>query len=480
MDGGGFVSLSPAIIKGAIMKYEEFLKSKKKYHKEIGFEVNNLPDIMFDYQKDLTKWSLRLGKSSLFVNTGLGKTLMQLVFGQEVYRKTNKNIIIVCPLGVTNQTIDEAKDKLDIDVNCLRYGESKKGLNIINYEMLDKINTKDFDCIIADESSRIKHHDAKTRKIFTDLFDNYSYKLCCTATPAPNDYMELGTHSEFLNVLKRKEMLSMFFINDQDITQKWRLKGHAQEEFWHWVSSWAAVMIHPRDLGYDDKRFDLPRLHTHEHVIETNKKFKNELFVSQAETLQERREARKITVEDKISLLSEKINNSNDIHLVWCDLNIESDLAKKSIKDAVEIKGSDSFDHKEKSMLDFAKGKIKCLITKPKIAGHGLNWQSCHKMHFIGLSDSFESYYQAVRRCWRFGQKHEVDVNIYTSDLEGSILQNIKRKERDYINMFNVMKDNTKKYVIENIKSHEIIDSNYNPMVNIELPLFLQEELLCN
>ena len=458
-----------------INNYNNFLKNKNIIHKSSGFECNDLPDILFDYQYDLVKWSLMLGKSSLFTDTGTGKTIMQLIFGQKVYEKTNKSCLIVSPLGVSFQTIEEAKNKLDLNVNWLKYNDYRKGLNIINYESLHKINLNDYDCIVLDESSILKSYSGKIRNMLIDMYKNYSYKLCCTATPSPNDYEELGNTSEFLNILKRKEMLSMFFIHDSADTSKWRLKKHGKEKFWEWLSSWAAIMSNPKDLGYK-KDLTLPELKIHNHILETNIKFKDELFVTEAETLQERREARRLTLFDKIKMLSEKVNKSNEVHLVWCDLNIESELAKKNINDSFEVKGSDKDEYKEKTMLDFAKGKIKCLITKPSIAGFGMNWQLCHNMHFIGLSDSFESYYQAIRRCWRYGQKNEVNVNIYLSNLETSVLRNIKTKETRHNKLINILSGHTKRYLTDNLHHHKIIDQNYEMNKNVILPYFIRSE----
>lgn len=455
------------------MNYEDFIKQKSIINKPSGFEVNDLPEMLFDYQKDLVSWSLRNGKSAMFTDTGTGKTIMQIIYGQKVYEKTNKNVLLLAPIGVSYQTVKEAKDKLDIEINNLRKNYFKKGLNIINYERLHTINVNDYDCIIADESSILKSYSGSTRNMIIDLFRFYNYKLCCTATPSPNDYEELGNHSEHLNILKRKEMLSMFFTHDSGDTSKWRLKKHAENKFWQWLSSWAVIMRNPLELGYT-KDLSIPELITQLHIIESDVKFKDELFVSEAESLEERREARKLTLKDKIKLLSENINNDNNIHLVWCDLNIESEMAKANIKSSYEIKGSDKEDYKEKTMLAFANGEIKCLITKPSIAGHGMNWQACHNVNYIGLSDSFEDYYQSVRRCYRYGQKQKVKVNIYLSNLEKSIYRNIQDKEKKHEILMKVLIEHTLNNIKENLKKTTIQKISYNADKNIILPKWVR------
>jgi superfamily II DNA or RNA helicase len=458
------------------MNYKNFLKNKdiKVNNSDLEILRNDLNNKLFEYQKDLVNWSLKLGKSALFTDTGTGKTIMQLEFAEKVYQKTNKNCLIVCPLGVTYQTVEEAKEKLDINVNILRNNPFKKGINIINYEMLDKVNYVDYDCVILDESSILKNYSGKLRQKIINSFHNYTYKLACTATPSPNDFMELGNHSEFLNNMKRVEMLSMYFVHDSGNTSQWRLKKHSIYDFWKWVSSWGAIMHNPADLGYNDKRFNLPKLNYNEIIVNSNKKFNAGFFAISANTLSERREARKITLDQKVDVLSNIVNNSNDIHLIWCDLNIESEKAKKNIKDTIEIKGSHSFQYKEEMMLKFAKGQIKCLVTKPSICGFGMNWQICNNMSFLGLSDSFEKFYQAIRRCWRFGQEKDVNVNILSSNLEKNILQNIKRKESDFSYMYEIMKKNTKNYLYQNI-----IDNNNDIPIKkkkkINIPDFLGE-----
>ena len=271
-------------------------------------------------------------------------------------------------------------------------------------------------------------------------------------------------------------MLSMFFVNDCNQTQKWRLKGHAVDKFWEWIASWAAIIRRPSDLDYENDGFILPPLRIIHHEIESKKILPGQLFPKIAETLTERREARRETIDEKIEL-TKRLANTNGINLIWCDLNLESEILSKNIEDSVEIKGADSDEHKEKSMIDFADGKIKNLITKPQIAGFGMNWQCCNNIIFFGLSDSFERYYQAIRRCWRFGQKKEVHVHILTSDIEGNILQNIKRKEVNAKKMQTKMIEFTKQFVKENIQNAKYQKTDYNPKIKIQLPDFLKKEM---
>ena len=455
------------------MDYKEFISNKFIKQKDSGFKIDKseLNPVLFDYQKDLVVWALRKGKAALFTGTGTGKTFMQLSFADKVFQRTNKPVLILSPLAVSKQTELVARDILNIPAKVCECQEDViDGINITNYEKLEKFNTSIFGGIVLDESSILKSFTSSTRNLIIDLFKFTPYKLACTATPAPNDFMELGNHAEFLDVMTRPEMLSMFFYHDGGDTSKWRLKGHAVDKFWEFVSSWAAMLTMPSDLGYSDEGFKLPPLDIKEVVIKSDKKPEGCLFAFEAQDIQERRANRKATLSDRVAECANIVNSSEDIFLVWCDLNDESAELKRQIKNSVEVKGSDSPEHKEKAMLDFAAGKIKCLISKPSICGFGLNFQVCHKMAFVGLSDSFEQYYQAVRRCWRFGQKSPVEVFLITSELEGAVLDNIKRKEKDADVMTQSMIAMTKDYVINNIKNSEYIDRTYKPKTDIIVP----------
>ena len=436
-----------------IEKYNEFLKTKKHNFDNYGFNINReeLNNKLFDYQKDLVKWALKKGKCALFTMTGTGKTFMQIEWAKQIYKKIGGKIIIFAPLAVNIQTKKEG-EKFGVKINLAESQDDIiDGINITNYEKLHKFIPESFTAVILDESSILKNFSGKIKKKIIDSFMHTRYKLCCSATPAPNDFMELGNHAEFLNIMSRNEMLSMFFVNDTDSTQKWRLKGHGKKRFWEWIASWAAVLEKPSDLGYSDEKFILPDLVVSEITINKNIPIPGMLFSKMAETLSERREIRKITIKERCDIVAEKINKSEDIFLVWCDLNSESKYLKKVINNSVEIKGDDRSDYKSKKMIEFSEGKIKCLITKPSIAGFGMNWQICNKMFFVGLSDSFEKYFQAVRRCWRYGQQKKVDVFIVYATGEGNVIKNIKRKEDDSKKMINEIIFFTKKIVKKNV-----------------------------
>lgn len=460
------------------MTYEEFLKNKRIEILNSGFDINKneLNSNLFEFQKDIVRWALKKGKSAIFANTGLGKTAMQLEFSYQVWRRENKPILILAPLAVSEQTIREAEKLFNYTVRFIEDNEDIiNGINITNYEKLHKFDTDKFVCVVLDESSILKSFTGKIRTEIIKRFEKTKYKLACTATPSPNDFMELGNHSEFLNVMKRNEMLSMFFIHDSGETSKWRLKGHADNKFWEWVASWAVVIRKPQELGYNDERYNLPKLNIKEIFVKSNYKKEGQLFNGTAKTLTERRTARKDSLENRVKKAAEIVNNSNDVYLVWCELNEESKQLKNSIEKSVEVKGSDKSEHKKKSLLEFGENKIKCLVSKPKLAGFGMNWQNCNNVIFTGLSDSFEQYYQAVRRCWRFGQTKEVNVYIITSEQEGSTLNNIKRKEKDYNVMMDKMSELTLKIVKENLMHNEVINSDYNPQIEMKLPKWIEE-----
>lgn len=457
------------------MSYKNFISNKFKVKKDCGFELdrNELNPKLFAYQKDLVLWGLRRGKSAFFTGTGTGKTFMQVEWAKHVHARLNMPVLILSPLAVSVQTVNEAR-KLGIDVNlCREQAEVVNGINITNYEKLEHFVPVSFGGVVLDESSILKSFASATRNTIINGFRETPFRLACTATPAPNDFMELGNHSEFLDAMTRTEMLSMFFYHDGSDTAKWRLKGHAEDKFWEFVASWAAILTMPSDLGYDNDGFELPPLNYNEIVVKSNSIPEGWLFAFEAQNLQERRENRRSTTKERVAVCADIVNNSNDIHLIWCDFNIESEMLKKSIKDCVEVKGSDSPEYKEKAMLDFAAGKIKCLISKPSICGFGLNFQVCHNMSFVGLSDSFEAYYQAVRRCYRFGQTKPVNVNIITSDLEGAVVENIKRKEKDSLRMHAAMVEHTKSFVKENIDNIKTYDRDYNPTQKIIIPSWI-------
>ena len=444
-----------------MIEYADFLNSKLTFNQSTGFEPTELNSMLFDFQTDITRWAIRIGKAAIFADCGLGKTPMQLEWGKQVHENTQGNVLILAPLAVSQQTKREG-DKFGIRVNVARsMDDIVDGVNITNYEMLSHFDPDQFSGVVLDESSILKNFSGKMRTEIIESFEKTSYKLACTATPAPNDHMELSNHAEFLGVMTRQEMLSMFFVHDGSDTSKWRIKGNAQSEFWKWLCSFAVMIRKPSDLGYDDDGFILPAIKLHEHVTDASKIPDGYLFPVEALTLQERLSERRSTIETRSMKCAELINGSNKQWIVWCNLNAESSAAARLIDGAVEIVGSDKREKKEDAFLRFTSGDIRVLVTKPRIGGFGMNWQHCHNVAFLGLSDSYEQYYQAVRRCWRFGQTEKVNVHIITAETEGAVLQNIKRKEKDAERMAISMVDNMSDLNEKNIKGTEKTSSPY-------------------
>lgn len=406
--------------------YSEFLKQKEMTAPPSGIEpTKKINPKLFDFQQDIVGWALRRGKAAIFADCGMGKTAMQLEWANQIPGK----VLIVAPLAVAQQTVAEG-DKFGVKCVYQRMGSASEKITITNYEMLNNFDPSTYAGFVLDESSILKAQDGKTRTSIIRAFSQTPYRLACTATPAPNDYMELGNHAEFLGVMTMPEMLSMFFVHDSAETQKWRLKGHAQTEFWKWLASWSVMIRRPSDLGYQDGKFVLPPLRLYEHMVRA-KECGEFLFPVQASSLQERICARRDSVEDRVAKCAEIVNKTPGPWIIWCNLNSESEMVAKAIRGAVEVRGSDDIETKAERMVDFAKGKIRVLITKPSIAGFGMNWQHCANVAFLGLSDSYEQFYQAIRRCWRFGQEKSVNCHLIIADTEGAVLENIKRKEED-------------------------------------------------
>ena len=427
------------------MEYAEFVAQKSFKSVSAGFECSVDGYSLFDYQADIVRWSCRRGKAAIFADTGLGKTLMQLAWADQVAKHTGMPVLILAPLAVSEQTIEEGR-KFGIDVDRYAFTDvSWPHIYITNYEQLHNVDADQFAGVVLDESSILKGIDSKTRKLAQELFRSTPYRLSCTATPSPNDFMELGTQAEFLGVMSQVEMLAMFFIHDGSDTSKWRLKGHGRKKFFEWLATWAIFITKPSDLGYEDKGHTLPELVFHEHIIDSG--ITDGLFAPIASGLLERNKARKDTVESRVEEAAMIANGIQGQCLIWCHLNDESEKLKTAIHGGVEVKGSDEPKHKTDSMIGFAKGSVQRLISKPKICGFGMNFQSCNHMVFVGLSDSWEQFYQAVRRCWRYGQTKPVHVHIVSADVEGGVLTNIKRKEAQHKQltreMIAVMKDKT-------------------------------------
>ncbi|TLN00437.1 helicase [bacterium] len=454
--------------------YNQFIQNKRL---EIGFtgisvDRQTINPGLFEFQKDIVRWALMRGRAAVFAGTGLGKSRMQVEWAKKVSEHTGGDVLLLAPLAVAAQTVREGA-ALGYEVTlCRGQDDVRPGLNITNYEMLHHFEPLLFSGVVLDESSILKSFTGKMRTDLIEAFAFTPYRLACTATPAPNDYMEIGNHSEFLGVMSRTEMLSMFFVHDGGDTSKWRLKGHAEADFWAWVASWGVVLEKPSDLGYEDGAFQLPPLNMHEIIVPAEG--------SLAKTLTERRQARKNSLKDRVGKCAEIINQTDDTWLVWCDLNDESDALTKTIDTAIEVRGSHSPSYKEKTMLDFAAGNIKRLVSKSSICGFGMNFQVCHKMAFVGLSDSFEQMFQAIRRCWRFGQAEPVDVYVITAETEGAVLENIKRKEQDFRNMVNEMVKHTQGILSESIRSAEREVTEYTAIQPIIVPSWLRSEQIAS
>jgi superfamily II DNA or RNA helicase len=417
--------------------YSAWLGRKLATAVPTGFEPGELSPALFQFQADLVKWALRRGRAALFADTGLGKTLMQLEWAWRVHVRTGLPVLVLTPLAVAAQSVAEAR-RFGIEAPlCRDAADWSPGINVTNYERLHRFESvlAEIGGVVLDESSCLKDFTSKTRTDLIERFRSVPFRLACTATPSPNDHTELGNHAEFLGVMTRQEMLASYFINDGDKANTWRLKRHAEQDFWRWVCSWAALVRKPSDLGYDDGRFELPPLVTQDVVLSaTNEAAKQQgrLFVEPASTLSEQRTARRGTLHERCSAVAELVaSEPNEPWLVWCELNDESAELARLIHGAVEVVGSDTPESKERALLGFACGEHRILVSKPSIAGMGMNFQRCARMVFVGLSHSFEQYYQAVRRCWRFGQEREVRVYIVAHELEGSVVENVRRKHAD-------------------------------------------------
>lgn len=421
--------------------YVEFLA--RKAVTDIPTGIQDIPELgihLFDFQSDIVRWALRRGRAAIFADCGLGKTAMQLEWAKIVSHHESKPVLIIAPLAVSDQTIAEGV-KFGVKVTrCREQSHVVDGVNITNYEMAHHFDPMQFGGVVIDESSIIKNKDGKYRKYLISEYGKCPFKLACTATPAPNDFMEIGNHSEFLGSMTVQEMLSMFFIHDGGETQKWRLKGHASSDFWRWMCSWAVMLRNPSDLGYDGSRFILPDIHYIGHCVRVeNKQSGDHLFPMEALTMQDRIGARRDSVSERVEQCAKIVNESNEPWIVWCGLNTESAALAKSISGSVEIVGSDKPESKEHNIARFLSGDARVLVTKPSICGFGMNFQHCRNMAFVGLSDSWEQYYQAVRRCWRFGQDKDVNVHVFHAETEGRVVANIKRKEIDAQSMYQNM-----------------------------------------
>lgn len=416
------------------MTYEAFLERKRMVDPATGmYAPPMLPAFLFPHQHDIVDWALRRGRSAIFAGTGLGKTAMELTWADAVSAHTDKPVLIFAPLAVSQQHIREA-EKFGLPARIVKSQDDvRHGVNVTNYQKIDHFDLSSFGGIVLDESSILKSTDGKYRTRLIEECDPVPFRLAATATPAPNDFMELGNHAEFLGVMSYTDMLATFFTHDGGDTQKWRLKGHAENDFWKWMASWAVMLRKPSDLGYPNGGYDLPPLRQHQHIVAADYAPSLDtglLFPMEARTMQERLGARRDTVEERVALAA-SITPADRTFVWWCNLNAESEALVKAIPGAVELRGSDSDDDKERKIAAFLTGTIRVLVTKSSIAGFGLNFQHCADTGFVGLNDSFEQVFQAVRRFWRFGQTKPVNVHFIAAETEGAVVANLRRKEAD-------------------------------------------------
>ena len=444
------------------MNYEEFVARKRRNEVATGHAPVDLNEHLFDFQHAIVSWAVRRGRSAIFADTGLGKTLMQLSWADEVATHTGGMVLVLAPLAVSEQTIEQGST-FGIEVRRVPHGGTPDapGVWITNYERMDAIDFTDLHGLVLDESSILKAHDGKTRQRIIDAAQGVPYRLSCTATPSPNDFDELGNQCEFLGVMSRTEMLATYFVNDTGDTGTWRLKGWGASKFWEWMGQWAVVVRNPSDIGFDGAQYKLPQLHYHEHVVQTTSSG-DDLFSKPAMGLAERRKAQRDSVESRCRALAEMVNTEpNEPWLIWCHLNDEAALLQSLIPGSVNVQGSDKPESKTKNLLGFAHGDVRVLISKPRIAGFGMNWQHCARMAFVGLDDSFEKFYQAVRRCYRFGQQREVHVHLFTAENEGQILENLKRKEVAHHEMSANMVDHMKDIMSQEITGQKNVVDEY-------------------
>jgi SNF2 family DNA or RNA helicase len=423
--------------------YASFLEQKTQAGADSGFEPVWMPDFLFDFQREMVDWAVRKGRAAIFADCGLGKTPMGLTWASNVVRKTGKPVLYLTPLAVASQTVREAH-KFDIDATHSKDGTIAGHIVVANYERLHYFTASDFAGVVCDESSILKSFAGQRRGEITAFMRKVPYRLLQTATAAPNDYIELGTSSEALGYMGHMDMLNRFFKNDLNNSAtgrmrgeviKFRLKGHAEQPFWRWVCSWARAIRKPSDLGFDDAAFVLPPLAEAEHLVEAKMLADGMLFAMPAQGLKEQREERRRTIQERCEQVAELVNNTGEPALIWCHMNDEGDMLEKMIPDAVQVCGSDSDERKEERLEAFAEGRARVLITKPKIGAWGLNFQHCNHVTFFP-SHSFEQYYQSVRRCWRFGQKRPVTVDIITTEGERGVMRNLQRKAAQADTMF--------------------------------------------
>lgn len=447
--------------------YTEFLKRKTRLDPDTGLRtIPELPSQLFPFQRDIVSWALRRGRAALFAQTGLGKSLMELSWGRAIHQATGGNVLLITPLAVAAQMVGEA-EKFGLPAKqCATQADVEPGITVTNYAKLHHFDLSKFAGVILDESSILKAFDGKTRTMLIERCKDVPYRLAATATPAPNDFTELGNHAEFLGVMSLHGMQATFFTHDNGDTGTWRLKGHAEQAFWQWMCSWSVLLRRPSDLGYENGGYALPPLEQVEHVIPVEGE--------RAATLSQRLEARRESLEVRVVKAGE-LTPGDRPFVWWCNLNAESEALAAVIPGAVEVRGSDSEDDKERKLKAFSAGKIRVLVTKPSIAGFGMNWQHCADTGFVGLNDSFEQVYQAVRRFWRFGQSRPVTAHFIAASTEGAVLENLRRKEADAERMAQAMVAEMADLSSTLVHGAARQLDSYNPTQPMQLPNWLLE-----
>lgn len=464
--------------------YADFIETKARVAEPVGFEPSALTPALKPFQRAVTEWALRRGRAALFEGTGLGKTLQELAWSQAVHEETRRPVLILCPLAVAEQTVAEAAK---FEVEGVAYAAEQDAAHspivVTNYDRAHLFDFSRFGGVVLDESSILKASDGKTRAELTAACSEVPFRLPATATPAPNDWTEIGQHAEFLGVMSAKEMLAMYFVHDGSVragesgaAAGWRLKRHAERDFWAWVASWAVMIRSPADLSFDEPGYDLPPLIKRQITVEAPMApIGGSLFPMQASTLGERLAARRDSLDDRVAAAAALVNAAPDRPwLVWCNLNAEADALVRAIEGAEQVSGSDTREDKARRLLGFCRGEPRVLVTKPSLAGFGMNWQHCADMVFVGLNDSFEQLFQALRRCWRFGQTKPVTAYLIASELEGAVVANLERKEREFEAMQAAMAEHMRDLTRASLRSVGPARAHAEASNRMELPSWLQ------
>ena len=455
--------------------YQDFLSRKAITDPATGLKgVPPLPEALFPFQRDIASWALRRGRAAIFAGTGLGKSFMELAWGHAVASETGGMVLLMAPLAVSAQMLREAV-KFGVPAKIARsQGDCAPGINITNYQKLPHFDVSQFSGVILDEASILKSVDGHYKEMLIAECASVPFRLSATATPAPNDFRELGNQAEFLGVMSHTDMLATFFAHDGGETQKWRLKGHAENEFWRWLASWSVMLRKPSDLGYSDAGYELPPLNRFQHVVESDRPPNGMLFALPAETLQERISARRDTITERVAK-AVAITPTDRPFVWWCNLNAESEALARAIPGAVETKGSDDDETKERKLVGFSEGRIRVLVTKASVAGFGMNWQHCADTGFVGLNDSFEQVYQATRRFWRFGQTKPVNAHFISAEVEGAVMANLARKEADAERMAAGMVMHTADLSSMAVRGSVRETPDYDPRTPMIIPPWLEQ-----